>query len=97
MALCNFSCKVIRKKRLTTKEILDKYGSKIEGQIETEGTSFDADYSSSYVKFKEEMAPEINRYEKWCKSLGSVIKINVSENDFRFSKIYEGSIFQRGT
>jgi hypothetical protein len=72
---------MVQKKRLTTKEILEKYGNRIEGQIDTDSSVASSDYSSSYVKFKEEMAPQINRYERWCKSLGSIVKINVSKAD----------------
>ena len=64
-------------------DILREYGSKIDSQVST----FNArgvgsgDYSQSYVKFKDEMAPETSRYEKWCKSLGNLIKLKVSEKD----------------
>ncbi|MBD3247579.1 hypothetical protein GF378_03090 [Candidatus Pacearchaeota archaeon] len=66
-------------------DILKKYGSKIEKQIKTSSGSAAEQagkgYSSSYVRFKEEMAPQLSRYEKWCQSLGSVIKLKVSEKD----------------
>lgn len=61
-------------------EILKKYGSKIEGRIRTTGAS-SSDYSSEYMKFKDELAPELTKYEKWCRSLGSFIKINASQKD----------------
>lgn len=56
--------------------ILKKYGQKIDLRISTEKT-----YSKSYLTFKEERAREISRYEKLCKSLGSAIKLKVSEKD----------------
>jgi hypothetical protein len=66
-------------------EILREYGSKIDSQVATFNSrgagSGGGDYSQSYIKFKGEMAPEISRYEKWCKSLGSIIKLKVSEKD----------------
>jgi hypothetical protein len=62
------------------KDILDKYGSKIEKQIRTTSVS-NTNYSREYTTFKEEMSPDLSRYEKWCKSLGSVIKLNVSKKD----------------
>jgi len=40
-----------------------------------------SDYSKSYQQFKEEMAPDLSRYEKLCKSLGNAIKLKVSEKD----------------
>ncbi|MFH1311191.1 MAG: hypothetical protein ABIH65_02190 [Nanoarchaeota archaeon] len=61
-------------------EIFRKYGSRIESKIETAGIK-DVNYSQEYLKFKEEMAPETSRYEKWCKSFGSVIKLKLAEKD----------------
>jgi len=64
-------------------EILKEYGSKIESKISTFNSNQDvsSDYSQEYVKFKSEMAPEISKFERWCKSLGSVIKLKISEKD----------------
>lgn len=61
-------------------EILRKYGSKIEGQINTSRAQ-KTDYSQEYVRFKQEMSPELSKYERWCKTLGNTIKLNVSEKD----------------
>ncbi len=63
------------------KDILRKYSGKLEGKISSTPTTKSSNYSMSYVNFKKEMAPDISRYEKWCKSLGSLIKLNVSEKD----------------
>jgi len=60
-----------------TKDILRKYGSQIEREMNGSGMS----QSKAYIKFKEEMVPNLSSYEKWCKSLGSIIKLNVSKND----------------
>lgn len=66
----------------TTDEILKKYGSKIESQINTnnsikENTSF----SKEYMKFKEDMLPELSRYERWTRTLGNLIKIKPSSKE----------------
>ncbi len=63
---------------ISTKEILEKYSKKLESQIGTETT---AAYSSEYEQFKQEMIPEITRYEKWAKSLGNIVTIKVAEKD----------------
>ena len=62
-------------------EILQKHGARIESQIKTSQLG-DVNYSQSYVKFKAEMAPDLDRYEKLCYSLGSVIKLKVAKKDF---------------
>lgn len=61
-------------------DILRKYRKKIEGQINTSDTARKS-YSREYVKFKQEMSPEFTRYERWARSLGSIIKLNVSKKD----------------
>lgn len=67
-------------KKPSVEDILRKHSARIENQIKTTGVK-NVNYSREYVKFKEEMAPELTRYEKWCRSLGSVIKIKASEKD----------------
>ncbi len=65
---------------VSAKEILNKYGQEIEKKIETNSVEV-GDYSQEYQKFKAEMAPELSRYEKWCHSLGSLIKLKPSKKD----------------
>ncbi len=62
------------------KDILRKHSAKIEDQIKTTNIK-GAGFSQEYIKFKKEMAPELTRYERWCRSLGSVIKLNVAKKD----------------
>lgn len=62
-------------------DILREYGNKIEGKINTQTSTQSNNYSQSYQTFKGEMAPQTTRYERWCKSLGSLVKLNVSEKD----------------
>jgi len=64
----------------TIDEILNKHGAKIEKQIRTSKIE-NVNYSREYVKFRKEMFSELSRFERWCKSLGSVIKLRVSEKD----------------
>src|SRR3989344_6661371 len=63
----------------STKEILDKYSRKLESQLNVEES--EESYSGEYSRFKEEMIPELGRYERWAQSLGNVIKIKVAEKD----------------
>jgi Flp pilus assembly protein TadB len=65
--------------RLTTKEVLEKYGKKLEGRLEFNSSR--ENYSDEYIKFKNDMVPEIGRYEKWAKSLGNFIKLKIAEKD----------------
>jgi len=77
-------------------EILRKYSKKIEREIKgyestnpqiipgannrvgnVEATSV----SKDYFQFKRDMMPELSRYERWVKSLGSFIKIKLSVKD----------------
>lgn len=66
------------------KEILAKYSRKLESEIQTseetpEKTS--EEYSAEYLQFKEEMVPEISRYERWARSLGNIISLKIAEKD----------------
>ena len=64
----------------TIDEILKKHAAKIEESIKTEVVQ-DVNFSQNYAKFKEEMAPELSRYERWCHTLGNVIKLKVAKKD----------------
>jgi len=64
----------------TVEEILKKHIARIETQMKTSKADRTND-SKEYSKFKEEMAPDLNKYERWCHSLGSFIKLKVSEKD----------------
>ncbi len=66
--------------RPNVKDVLRKHSSRIEKQIEGSNTQ-KVNYSREYTRFREEMTSEFSRYERWCHSLGSVIKLKVSEKD----------------
>jgi hypothetical protein len=61
-------------------EILRKHAARIEQNIKTSEVE-NVNFSQSYIKFKEEMSPELSRYENWCNSLGNIIKLKVSKKD----------------
>jgi Flp pilus assembly protein TadB len=69
------------KRKLSTKEVMDKYGAKIEAQMNSEAMKSSTNYSQEYLKFKDEIAPEFSGYEKWAHSLGKSIKIKASKKD----------------
>ncbi|MCF7910126.1 hypothetical protein K9L16_00445 [Candidatus Pacearchaeota archaeon] len=68
-------------KRLNAKDILQRYGQRIEQQIGTSSQKQASSYSRDYVKFKDEMSPEFSRYEKWCYTLGKIFKLKISKKD----------------
>ncbi len=65
---------------LTTDEILRKYGAKIESQLYQNPMD---DYGSSkeYLQFKKDMLPQLSNYERWTKTLGSLLKIKLSPKE----------------
>lgn len=65
---------------MDVKDIFRKYGAQIDEQVRTSKVQ-NVNYSQEYSRFKQEMAPELTRYEKWCHSLGKVIKMKVAEKD----------------
>lgn len=66
-------------------EILKKHGARIEQRVNSFNSSVNpsSDFSKEYSTFKEEMAPEFSKYERWCNGLGSIFRINLSEKDER--------------
>jgi Flp pilus assembly protein TadB len=61
--------------RMSVEDVLKKHKSRIESQM----NSFSE--SKAYSKFKEESFLEYSPYEKWCNSLGNIIKIKPSKKD----------------
>ena len=59
-------------------ELFAKYGKKIEKQIQADEAG-EGDFSREYLQFKKEMAPDLSRFERWCKSLGNIIKLRIAE------------------
>ncbi|MDO8517625.1 MAG: hypothetical protein Q7S33_05885 [Nanoarchaeota archaeon] len=64
-----------------TEDILNKYGARIEREMKGAPEPNIKQFSSSYVKFRQEMTPTFTAYEKWCKVLGNIFKVNVSQKD----------------
>ena len=61
-------------------DILKKHGVRIEKEINSDRVQ-NIKFSKSYLKFREEMAPELTRFERWCKTLGNSVKLKISEKD----------------
>jgi Flp pilus assembly protein TadB len=71
------------------KEILRKYETRLEKEVKAPFTS---DISKEYLKFKEEIAPQLGTYERLSKGIGKIIKIGVKEADkARISKSLEAA------
>ena len=68
---------------VSTDDILKKYGAKIEKQMKgyDESSGVTKKFGKSYEQFKGSMLPEFSRYERWCKSMGSVFKMKIAEKD----------------
>lgn len=64
----------------TVDEILRKYGSKIEGEIKTTDIGAVRD-SKSYAKFIGETERELTGYEKWCNTIGNIVRLTPSKKD----------------
>ena len=67
-------------RKLTIDDVLRKHAGRIEKQVKTTSIK-SSGYSREYAQFKREMAPELSRYERWCRSLGSIIRLKPSEKD----------------
>jgi hypothetical protein len=63
---------------IDTRDILRKYAAKIESEISTEKST---SYSKEYNEFKEEVMPQLTRFERLCKNAGSSLKIKLKKDD----------------
>jgi len=64
---------------MDAEEIFQKYGRKLEQEVNTEVDV--GSFSKEYLQFKQDMMPQLSRYEQLCKSLGSIIRLKVSQKD----------------
>ncbi len=64
---------------VTTEDILRKYGTQIENQMNQ--TSVKPKYSTEYGQFKQDLKKEGTLYERWAQALGTIIKLKISEKD----------------
>ena len=62
-------------------DILKKYSKKIGSEINEDKIVEVSEISNEYKKFKSDLLPEFNRYERWVKNLGRIINIKVSPKD----------------
>jgi len=67
-------------RKLSVDEVLKKHEARLQNKVA--GFDFEkGKYSKEYTKFLEEKSLELSRYERWCKTLGNIIKLKVSEKD----------------
>ena len=73
-------------KRMTTEDVLRKYSNQIGSQIgdfDKGPAKFNGDFgvSQEYTQFKQDMMPELSRYERWVRGLGNFVKIKLAPKD----------------
>jgi Flp pilus assembly protein TadB len=68
-------------RRPTVDEIIRKHSARIEQSIKSDSINEKVNYSQSYITFKEEMVPELSRYERLCKTVGNIVKLKASQKD----------------
>ncbi|MBU3913633.1 MAG: hypothetical protein KKB21_03990 [Nanoarchaeota archaeon] len=65
---------------VSAEDVLRKYGRKIENEIATEKIE-SGNFSREFAQFKEDMMPNLSRYERWCKGLGSFLALKLAKKD----------------
>jgi len=72
-------------KYMTPEEVLKKYSQKIEkqvGEFNAGQTNLNTEkISKEYSQFKQDMMPELSRYERWARGLGNFVKIKLAKKD----------------
>lgn len=64
-----------------TKEILERYGKRLENSGSMGVNFTNSEISEDFKQFKKDMMPEFSRYERICKSIGSMLELKVAEKD----------------
>jgi len=64
-------------------KILDKYSKKLEGQIRSDKAVnvSGEQVSQEFAQFKQDMMPELSKFERWARNLGNIIKIKLAVKD----------------
>ncbi len=64
-------------------EVLAKYSRKIQSEMNSsESVDLNAEViSKDYSRFKEDMMPELSRYEGWARGLGGIVRMKISSKD----------------
>lgn len=75
------ACLAVKKRKMkeTAEDILKRNAARIESQLLDKSST--GEFSEDYQKFRQEMVPELTRYEKWAKSLGNFVSLKISEKD----------------
>jgi len=61
------------------KDILKKYSTELGKSIESE--KLESGYSKEYLKFKQELSPELSGYERLARNSGNIIKLKLKDKD----------------
>jgi len=66
-------------------DILKKYGRNLQNEINN-GSPFSSsptsDSSSEYLQFKQDMMPNLSRYENFARTMGGMMKVKLSSKDY---------------
>ena len=67
---------------MDVKDVLAKYSRKMGQEMQNDNLQQDVSHvSGEYLKFKQDMMPEVSRYEGWAKWLGKIVKLKASQKD----------------
>jgi len=69
---------MINRKEEDIGAVIKKFEAKLEGQL---GRTETSNYSNEYLKFKQEVIPNLTIYEKLCRNLGNIVKVKIKKED----------------
>ena len=62
-------------------DILDKYGRRLEEGSLMNSVNINRDFSREFSQFKQDMMPQLSRYERWCNNIGNMLKLKLASKD----------------
>jgi hypothetical protein len=68
-------------KKIDIHDIIEKHSQRLQRDLDSFNNIKKSSYSKSYESFKKEISPEPSNYERWCISLGQIIKLKISKKE----------------
>ena len=64
-------------------EVLKKYGRELEAYnpVQQISSNYGGELSEEFLRFKQDMMPQLSKYERWCANIGGILKLKLAKSD----------------
>ena len=69
--------------RKEVEEVLKKYGREFEAYnpVQQISSDYGGELSEEFLRFKQDMMPQLSKYERWCANIGGILKLKLAKSD----------------